>query len=1388
MRVQLQVHGLWDAVNEGDVDDHDDRAALSALLRAVPPELVRTLAAKDNAKAAWDTLKMLRVGAERVREAKAQTRRRDYDRLAFKDGETVEEFGLRLSTILSDLEMLGDPEDERKAVRKFLRVLPRKYRSMANSIESLLDLKTMSIEELSGRLLVVEENDALNGVDDSGQLLLTEEQWRARHKKGSRDVGGSSSGGDNRQGKKKGRDDKRPAGPKRDDECHYCGKKGHWAKECRKKKRDEEAHLAKLDDDGADPALLFAEVELDAAHPASPPAVATTPPMPTHAVTGIDTAPMAPSASERALVFLNEEKAKVVPGRADDPVDATWYLDTGASNHMTGDRSAFVDLDETVHGNVKFGDGSVVQIMGRGTIAFSIDGGPQRAFSDVFYIPKLKSSVVSLGQLDKHACDIRIRRGVLTIRDRRDNLIIKVKRAANRLYKLTMRPVQPVCLALRHDTASWLWHARFGHLHVEALQKMGREEMVRGMPGVVPTGELCEACLAGKQRRTPFPKQAKFRAEEPLELVHADLCGAISPPTPGGRRYFLLLVDDHSRFMWLVLLATKDGAAEALKRFQAEAQTEARRKLRTLRTDRGGEFTSNALAAHFAHTGVKRHLTAPYAPQQNGVVERRNQTVVGMARSMMKAKKMPNYFWGEAVTTAVYVLNRAYTSSVDGRTPYEAWHGKKPTVEHLRVFGCVAHVKSARPFMRKMDDRSTPMVFIGYEPGSKAYRVYHPATRRVHITRDVVFDESASWDWDGSDTDGAGIGGDFVVDYIVTEPAGFATNTPGAAEKEGGKPATAGRSSSPFTPADAPPVSTYEEGSSSARPAATEGVRFATPPTSPDPELFDVDDDPAVPHRYRRMTDILGPDAAHPGLAERNLLISAEEPASIEEALKQECWRAAMKEELDSIEENSTWSFTDLPHSHKAIGLKWVFKVKRDEGGAIVKYKARLVAKGYVQRAGIDFEEVFAPVARLDSVRLLLAIAAQESWEVHHLDVKSAFLNGDLEEEAYVEQPPGFVKPGKEGKVLRLKKALYGLRQAPRAWNAKLDSSLAHLGFVRCPSEHAVYTRGSGADRLLLGVYVDDLIITGASTTSIGAFKKEMMSIFKMSDLGLLSYYLGIEVIQEPGRILLCQAAYVDKILEKAGLDSCNPVAVPMEQRLKLSKQGGGAAVDGTLYRSIVGSLRYLVHTRPDICYAVGYVSRFMEAPTSEHWSAVKHLLRYIAGTRTLGCCYARQDADAKIVGYSDADMAGDVDDRKSTSGVLYFLGRCPITWQSAKQKIVVLSSCEAEYVAATAAACQGVWLKRLYAELRGHSDEAVELRVDNKSAIALMKNPVFHDRSKHIQTRFHFIRQCVDDGDIDVQFVRTEDQLSDIMTKALGRVQFLELRTRIGIVKVKDV
>jgi hypothetical protein len=449
-----------------------------------------------------------------------------------------------------------------------------------------------------------------------------------------------------------------------------------------------------------------------------------------------------------------------------------------------------------------------------------------------------------------------------------------------------------------------------------------------------------------------------------------------------------------------------------------------------------------------------------------------------------------------------------------------------------------------------------------------------------------------------------------------------------------------------------------------------------------------------------------------------------------------------------------------------------------------VKHKARLVVKGYAQIQGVDYDEVFAPVTRLETVRLLLALAAQGEWQVHHMDVKSAFLNGDLQEEVYVQFPPGFSDPTVQGKVLKLRKALYGLKQAPKAWNARLDQELYKLGFVRSVEENAVYKKGTGRSLLLVGVYVDDLIICGPDSKLIATFKQQMKKSFSMSDLGLLSYYLGLEVKQKPGEITICQSAYAQKIVENAGMKGCNPVDTPMEQHIKLLPGKPELVSNATRYRSLVGSLRYLVNSRPDLAYSVGLVSRFMESPNSDHWAAIKRIIRYVAGTTKLGCKYVK-GSQSELLGYTDSDHAGDLEKRKSTTGVVFFLGKNIVTWSSQKQRVVSLSSCESEYIAAATGACQGVWLGRLLADLTCSEVKRFKLRIDSKSAEELSRNPVHHDRTKHIDTRYHYIRECVSEGVLELEHVSTDSQLADVLTKPLGRIRFAEMRRQLGVMKV---
>jgi len=743
--------------------------------------------------------------------------------------------------------------------------------------------------------------------------------------------------------------------------------------------------------------------------------------------------------------------------------------------------------------------------------------------------------------------------------------------------------------------------------------------MVIGLPTVSRLERICDGCVLGKQHRLPFPQVSKFRAERGLELVHADLCGQITPKSLGGASYFLLVVDDFSRFMWVELLRTKDQALECFKKIKTRAELECSSKLKGLRTDRGGEFISNLFAVFCDENGVKHYTTTPYTPQQNGVVERRNQTVVEMARCMLKAMQVPPQFWGEAVCAAVYVLNRAPTKSLNDKTPFEAWYGRKPHVSHFRVFGCTANVKIAGPNLSKLSDRSRKMVFIGYEFGTKGYRFYDPTNAKLVVSRDVIFEENQPWPWNREEGSAVQQPDTFTVEYEVPDQ----NPTTAGAHPEMQQPAAEEEQQAPADDQgdvghnNTPPNTPSSQGSA---PAQAHG--WATPPSN---QSADSDDRPVG---YRYLSDLLDSteevhDLDYSGVC----MLAADEPKNVEQALEEECWRQAMNAEMQSILQNKTWTLSELPKDHKAIGLKWVFKVKRDPAGNIVKHKARLVAKGYAQVQGIDYDEVFAPVARLETVRLLLVLAAQGEWEVHHMDVKSAFLNGELQEEVYVHQPPGFIDPKAQGKVLKLKKALYGLKQAPRAWNARLDQELYKLGFVRSMEENAVYRRGSGLSLLIVGVYVDDLIICGPNSRMIATFKEQMKRSFNMSDLGLLSYYLGLEVKQKPGEITICQSAYAEKILETSGMKGCNPVDTPMEQHLKLLPGKPELVSNATRYRSIVGSLRYLVNSRPDLSFSVGMVSRFMECPNSEHWGAIKRILRYVAGTTKLGCSLSKDQA-----------------------------------------------------------------------------------------------------------------------------------------------------------------
>ena len=507
-------------------------------------------------------------------------------------------------------------------------------------------------------------------------------------------------------------------------------------------------------------------------------------------------------------------------------------------------------------------------------------------------------------------------------------------------------------------------------------------------------------------------------------------------------------------------------------------------------------------------------------------------------------------------------------------------------------------------------------------------------------------------------------------------------------------------------------------------------------------------------------------------------------PVNAAEALKDSKWVKAMNEEVKSIEDNNTWSLVELPQGKKAIDVKWVYKVKTNSKGEVTRHKARLVAKGFLQKEGIDFDEVFAPVARIETIRLVVGLAEINSWHICQMDVKCAFLNGPLDEEVYVKQPVGFVKHDEERKVYRLHKALYGLKQAPRAWNKKIDSFLREKEFVKCTTEHGVYVRRSKSKLLILCLYVDDLLITGSCKSEIEDFKVDLSKEFEMSDLGEISYFLGIEFYKSSRGLMMHQRRYAGEILKRFEMEECNSTSTPAEPRLQLSKDADEDDVDPTQYRRLIGSLRYLCHTRPDLAYSVGMVSRFMQKPKVSHLAAVKRILRYLKGTFDYGILFPAVDKgkECKLVGYTDSSWCSDAEDRKSTAGYVFMLGGATIAWSSRKEPVVALSSCEAEYIAASLCACQATWMVNLVEEITGKNHGAITMKIDSMSAINLAKNPIAHGRSKHIEMRFHYLREQVADGKMNLEHCRTENQIADIMTKGVQVEVFRKLRAMMNI------
>ncbi|GAA0139391.1 transmembrane signal receptor [Lithospermum erythrorhizon] len=723
------------------------------------------------------------------------------------------------------------------------------------------------------------------------------------------------------------------------------------------------------------------------------------------------------------------------------------------------------------------------------------------------------------------------------------------------------------------------------------------------------------------------------------------------------------------------------------------------------------------------------------------------------------------------------------TSAVKDMTPQEAWSGVKPSADHFRIWGCLAHSHVPKQSRSKLDKRSTVCIFIGICSNAKGYRLYDIEKEKVIISRDVVFEESKNWEWNAEhkqQVEATLECDDFTGNM---DQAGNADNHQDGEQFHG-------ENQDNDIGQDAEQI--HEEDQDNNQSNTTQSSDSSS--ISSDNNSVSRGNANTRQRRNHRAPIWMEDYITGEGISEDEVHIvqdlGEEDPFTYQEAVKHKKWRIAMDAEIESIEKNNTWTLTDLPEATKRIGVKWIYKTKKDEAGNILKCKARLVAKGYTQEHGIDFNEVYAPVARLDTIRMIIGVAAQRGWKVFQLDVKSAFLQGELEEEVFVDQPQGYEVAAKEHQVYKLHKALYGLKQAPRAWYSKIESHFGREGFQKCSSEQTLFTKKNAVGKIIIvSIYVDDLIYTGDDEKMMAEFKASMLERFDMTDLGIMSYFLGIEVIQNQQGIFIGQRQYAEVVLKRFGMEDCNLVHNPISPGAKVDKDTQGKPADETFFKQMVGSLMYLTATRPDLMYVTCLMSKYTARPTEMHMQVAKRALRYLKGTTQLGIHYQRtNEMKGELAAYTDSDYAGDSDDRRSTSGYVFLIGSGSIAWSSKKQPIVTLSTTEAEYVAASYCVCQALWMKRILEEIGCRNLDCINIKCDNSSAIKLSKNPVMHGRSKHIDVRYHFLRDLSKEGKVMLEHCGTEDQIADIMTKPLKLEAFLKLRNLLGLKDINEV
>jgi transposase InsO family protein len=1080
----------------------------------------------------------------------------------------------------------------------------------------------------------------------------------------------------------------------------------------------------------------------------------------------------------------------------------SYILDSGATHHMVSDLSLLTSYQTYPTPRRVFG---ATQHMtggahGFGTLTLHLPHGPV-SLARVLYVPHLRDQLLSVPRLTQLGFTIVYSPAGCTFQPPQGPPLPTMP-LTEQVFRIHFPPpihASPAALLPRPD----LWHLRLGHPSVSTLATLATTHPTLGLPSSSTPSPVCASCLAGKGKRLPFPV-SQNRAAAPGDRLHFDLCGPIRPQARGGELYYLVLVDCCTRYGWVYLLKDKATAGPTIRDHVTMLRTQHAIHVKTLRSDGAKEWLSKHMQQFCKAHGITQEVTTPYTSQQNGVAERRIGVLATIARTLLHGGHMPQQWWGHAILWANYLHNLRTVH--EGHTLYEAFHHKRPPIQDLHVFGCKVHVltqaaERSRLKVGKLAPKTRECMYLGHQPGTKAALVWDPQAQRVLTSRDVTCEDTVTF---------------YAAPVPITNPEPLEEEVLFPIPDIPALPAPPSSASflppPPTSPTTPPLEDTTTDPESSLEATGATGEQEESilhipaqatdppppPPLAPAPALKGRRGVPLGAEEWGNRVGFRPPSTRTKAPPKALRTVTDHQvvpiPATVHEALEgpdREHWQVALNAEIQSMRDNDVWELVPRPKNTNIVGSKWVLALKVNEKGEVERYKARLVAQGFTQRKGVDYNEVFASVAGKTSTRVIFHIAAQRDMEVDVADVSTAFLNAPLQEGVYMKQPPGFEDSEHPDWVCRLKKSLYGLKQAARCWYKELNAFLTSEGFTAHPLDPCLFTRVDAEGKLIMVlVYVDDLVLAADERRHLDAFKQRLSSRFDIKDLGSIKYYLGIEVEREREHKImrLHQRGYIQEVLTRFHMENCNPTKTPLDVGHELTVEehfapGEEAKMQNVPYAELIGCLMYImVCTRPDLAYPVSLLARFMAdgAYRRKHWGAAKRVLRYLKGTQEWSLILGGSEPLLSIEG--DASWGDCKETRRSTQGYVATLGGGPISWKSQRSEAVALSTAEAEYYAAGQAGRKIMFLRNLLEHLGYPQQEPTVLKCDSQSAQAILAGEGVTNRTKHIDIRHHWIREQLVNNTINVEYVASAENKADIMTKALGAERHHQLLHKLGL------